>query len=162
MPIPTYTAVQRNNNNQRFHVANKMGKSSCMHGSSESSLIWLHVSYGWCVSIYRLPANHLLLACQKNGSQAYIMSSLLWFLYIKVVHPIIDSYWFSTGVASSITLGWFDLHLKKTQHHCFPHIGLSANISSMHYAGQSTSTQNPRITINHNWSDKQQQSALLA
>ncbi len=58
----------------------------------------------------------------------------------------------SSGAASLKSHGLFDLHLQKSQLGEFPHIGLLANISSMHHAGPSSSTLYQ--IINFNWSDK--------
>ena len=82
-------------------------------------------------------------------------------LYIELVYPIIDYCSVcSSGAASSKSHWLFDLHLQKSQLGEFPHIGLIANISSMHHAGPSSSTLYQ--IINFNWSDKQQPEALLA
>ncbi len=57
-------------------------------------------------------------------------------LYMELVYPIIDYCSVcSSGAASSKSHGLFDLHLQKSQLGEFPHIGLIANISSMHNAG---------------------------
>jgi hypothetical protein len=58
------------------------------------------------------------------------------------------------------SIGYSILHLQKSQLGEFQHIGLIANISSMSHAGPSSSTLYQRMDFN--WSDKQQQEALLA
>ena len=80
---------------------------------------------------------------------------------MELVYPIIDYCSVcSSGAASSKSHWLFDLHLQKSQLGEFQHIGLIANISSMHHAGPSSSTLYQ--IINLNWSDKQQPEALLA
>ena len=85
----------------------------------------------------------------------------LCLLFCEVVYRTgISNHWLllcvhfsQAGAASSKSHWLFNLHLQKSQLGEFQHIGLIANISSMHHAGPSSSTLYQIIIIN--WSDKQ-------
>ena len=124
-----------------------LAAATCMHCSSESLLI--EISLGSCIfNIY------------AASKQFAAFLSKIWFvslhyvcsfvkLYIELVYPIIDYCSVcSSGAVSSKSHWLFDLHDQKSQLGEFQHIGLIANISSMHLAGPSSSTLYQIINFN--------------
>ncbi len=66
------------NEMQEIKLVPCLAAASCMLCCSEYLRIYIFDSLGSCILSFMLPANSLLLFCQKYGLQAYIMSALLW------------------------------------------------------------------------------------
>ena len=111
--------------------------------------IYKYVSLGSCILNFYAASKCFAAFLSKIWvvSLHYVCSFVK--LYMELVYPIIDYCSVcSSGAVSSKSHWLFDLHLQKSQLGEFPHIGLIANISSMHHAGPSSSTLYQIINLN--------------
>jgi hypothetical protein len=105
----------------------------------------MHLNFFGC---HCLPANFLLLVCQKNVSGAYIVSAHFGKQHISLVTPITDYIsFYITGGLTNARKRLFDLHLMNTGDHLFPRNGKRANIFSTLDAGPSYSIQISKIHL---------------